>query len=49
LADGVEVVGVDGGLGGLEAGPAGEFGFEPGWFLFDAEVMDRVVLVVEDH
>ncbi len=33
----------------MEVFAAWEFGFEPGGFLFDTEVMDRVVLVVEDH
>lgn len=33
----------------MEVFAAWEFGFEPAWFLFDAEVVDRVVLVVEDH
>ena len=49
LANGVEIVGVDGGFGGLEVFTAWEFGFEPAWFLFDGEVVEGVVLVVEDH
>lgn len=49
FADGVEVVGVDVGFGGAEVLAAGEFGFEPAWFLLDAQVVDGVVLVVEDH
>ncbi len=49
LADGMEIVGINGGFGGLEVLAAGEFGFEPTGFLFDAEVVEGVVLVVEDH
>jgi len=49
LADGVEIVRVDGGLGGLESRAAWEFGFEPGGFFLHAQVVDGLVLVVEDH
>lgn len=49
FADGVEFVGVDVRFGGAEVLAAWEFGFEPSRFLFDAQVMDGIVLVVEDH
>lgn len=49
FADGVEFVGVDVRFGGAEVLAAWEFGFEPAWFLFDAQVVNGVVLVVEDH
>ena len=42
-------MGVDVRFGGAEVLASREFGFEPARFLFDAQVMDGVVLVVEDH
>ncbi len=45
----MEAVGVDVGFGRSESFPAGELGFEPGGLFFHTQVVDRVVLIVQDH